>query len=410
MTRLIRVHAGRLVDGTGSPHIVDGAVLIEGERIVAVGPDAAVPTPAEADHRDFPDLTMIPGLVDCHSHLNLPGDGTSIENAAVDGDELLLLRSAENARKALESGVTTLRENGASHRTAFSIKEAIRRGIIRGPRLSISGRPLTVTGGHCWPFGGEADGIDGVRAAVRQLVKEGADWIKVMTTGGGTRNTNPYRASYTPQELRAIVDEAHASGRLTGAHASGMAGILASLDAGFDMIIHCNAYDTEGRHAFRPDVARRIVDQGAWVNPTMHVGRARIWRLERLATQRPLTETETADLARERRSYAERCDNFQGLLAAGVRLVAGSDVGWSYYRFGDFAHEVDAMAEAGMGAAAAFCAATLDCARSMGLDRDVGSLEPGKFADLLLVDGDPTVDIRALERVSAVFLGGEQIR
>ena len=405
-----RVQAGRLVDGTGAPPIDNGAVLIEGERIVAVGPAAAVPDSEGTERLEFPELTLVPGLVDCHSHVNLPGDGTGIENAAAEGDDLLLLRSAENARITLESGVTTLRENGAAHRTTFSLKEALRRGIIRGPRLSISGRPVTMTGGHCWPFGGEADGVEGVRRAVRQLAKEGADWIKAMTTGGGTLNTRPHHASYTPAELRALVDEAHACGRLAAAHASGLAGIVNSLDAGFDMIIHCSFYDTAGRHSFKEDVARQIADRGIWVNPTMHVSRARVWRLERLAEQRPLTEAEAADLEQRCLSYAERCNNFQGLLKAGVRQVAGSDAGWGYYRFGEFVHEVEAMAAAGMGASEALRSATLASAESMGVDRDVGSLEPGKLADLLLVRGDPTVDVTALSEVGAVFLGGQRVR
>ena len=174
---LTRITAGRLADGTGAPPIANAAVLIDGERIVAVGPAASVPTPDGAQTFDFPDRTLVPGLVDCHSHLNLPGDGTTIEGAAADGDDLALLRSAENARATLHSGVTTLRDNGAMNRTTFSIKEALRRKIITGPRLSISGRPITMTGGHCWPFGGEADGVEAVRQSVRQMIKEGADWI-----------------------------------------------------------------------------------------------------------------------------------------------------------------------------------------------------------------------------------------
>jgi imidazolonepropionase-like amidohydrolase len=405
---LTRITAGRLADGTGAPLIADAAILIDGDRIVAVGPAAQVPTPEHTQTLAFPDKTLVPGLVDCHSHLNLPGDGTSIESAAADGDDLLLLRSAENARTTLQSGVTTLRDNGAMNRTTFSIKEALRRKIITGPRLSISGRPITMTGGHCWPFGGEADGVEAVRQSVRQMVKEGADWIKMMATGGGTLNTLPYRPSYTVQELRAGVEEAHAANRLAAAHCSCTAGMVNALDAGFDMIIHGNFHDPDGRFVFDRDVAKRIADQGVWVNPTLHVNRVRLWRLERLAQERDLTESETADLALNRQRYRERQENMQGLLEAGVKLVAGSDSGWSYYAFGDFVHEIEAMASAGLGASAAFQAATLESARSMGVDGDVGSLEVGKYADLLLVESDPTVDPSALSRVAAVWLGGQR--
>jgi imidazolonepropionase-like amidohydrolase len=405
----LRITVGLLVDGTAAPPVEGAAVLIDGERIIAVGPEAQVPHPAGAETRDFPNSTLLPGLVDCHSHLNLPGDGTTLEGAAADGDDLLLLRSAENARITLQAGVTTLRDNGARHGTSFTIKEALRRKIIAGPRLSIAGRPITITGGHCWPLGGEADGVDGVRRMVRQMVKEGADWIKVMATGGGTLNTLPYRPSYTGAELRAVVDEAHSANRLAGAHCSCTAGVVNALDAGVDMIIHGNFNDPDGRFVFDADVARRIADQGVWVNPTLHVNRVRLWRLERLAEQRPLTGDEAGDLALQRRRYEERRANFQGLLEAGVKVVAGSDSGWSYYNFGGFIHEIEAMASAGLGIPAALRSATLQSAESMGVARDIGSVEAGKLADLLIVNGDPTVDISALNRVAAVYLGGSLV-
>jgi imidazolonepropionase-like amidohydrolase len=404
-----RIRVGLLVDGTGAQPLKNAAILIDGERIIAIGPDAQVANPQCAETLEFASHTLVPGLVDCHSHLNLPGDGTNIEGAAAEGDDMLLLRSAENARSTLQAGITTLRDNGARHRTTFSVKEAIRRRIISGPRLSISGRPITMIGGHCWPFGGEANGVDGLRQAVRQMVKEGADWIKLMATGGGTANTLPYRPSFTLDELRAAVETAHSASRLTAAHCSCTAGMVNALDAGIDMIIHGNFNDPDGHFALDRDVARRIADQGVWVNPTLHVNRVRLWRLEQFARERPLTDFETAELGRQRRSYGDRCENFQGLLAAGVKVVAGSDSGWSYYNFGGFVHEIEAMASAGLGVAAAFRSATLDSAESMGLARDVGSLEVGKLADLLVIDGDPTVDVAALSRVVGVFLGGARV-
>lgn len=406
---MTRIRAGLLVAQADRPSVRDGAVLLHGDRIAEVGPAAAVPTPPGATVLEFPDWTLLPGLVDCHSHLNLPGDGTTIEEAMSLSDELLLLRSADNARLALESGVTSLRENGAFHGTAAVIKEAIQRGIVRGPRLSISVRPVTVTRGHCWPFGGEADGVEGVRCAVRQLVEEGADWIKVMATGGGTLGTDQFRAYYGVPELQAAVDEAHRAGKLAAAHALCTQGIVNALDAGFDMIVHGYFYESDGRYAFRPDVARRIANQGVWINPTTHMARSRIWRLERLAPQQPLSDAERKELDAQRQSYEERCDMLRRLLDGGARLAAGSDAGWSHYAFGGFAHEIDAMAEAGMGAAAALRAGTLDSARAMRVDRDAGSLSPGKLADLLLVEGDPTTETAALTRVRGVFIGGQRV-
>jgi imidazolonepropionase-like amidohydrolase len=406
---MTRIRAGRLFDGTGAPPIVDAAILIDGERIVEVGPAAAVPTPEHAVTIDFPEQTLLPGLVDCHSHTNLPGDGTTIEQAAAETDEIHLLRSVENARTALATGVTTLRENGAVRETAFVLREAIRRGIVQGPRLSVAGRPITVTGGHCWPMGGEADGVEGVRQAVRQLVKEGADWIKAMSTGGGTLNTRPYQASYTIEELRAIADEGHRANRLVGIHCTGTAGIVNALDAGADMLIHAMFNNPDGTASLDQDLVTRIVDRGVWVNPTVHVMRARVWRYERLTRERALTDAEAADLALMTRRTDALFEHVSALVQAGVKLAAGSDCGWSHYAFGGFRHEIEALATCGLGTAKALRSGTLDSADAMGLAADVGSLEPGKLADLLVVDGDPLADLAALGNVTAVFLGGRRV-
>jgi imidazolonepropionase-like amidohydrolase len=175
------------------------------------------------------------------------------------------------------------------------------------------------------------------------------------------------------------------------------------------MIIHGNFNDPDGNFAFDKDVARRIADQGVWVNPTLHVNRVRLWRLEKEAAERALTDEETADRALQRRRYGEREANFQGLLAAGVKVVGGSDSGWSFYNFGGFVHEIEAMASAGLGIPGALRSATLQSAESMGVASDVGSVEVGKAADLLLVAGNPAVDTGALGRVAAVYLGGAQV-
>jgi len=404
------IRAGKLVDGTGSATISDGALLIDGERIAEVGPAAAVPCPEQAEQLEFPELTVMPGLVDCHVHLNNKGDGNPIVGREPGDDDLRLLQMSVGLQTALQNGITTLREAGAARRTAFSLKEALRRGIITGPRISVAGRPVTIVGGHAWPSGGEASGVDGVRTAIRQLCKEGADWIKIMGSGGGTPGTIPHRASFTAEEFNAAVDQAHALNRLTGSHVSGIEAIERALDASIDMLIHCAFYDTSGNYRFVPELAKRIADAGVWVNPTIHIRRVRIWRLERIAQERHLTEEEQRELDTQRKFHDERCDYFRGLMAAGVKQVAGSDSGYSYFRVGDFADEVEAMATEGMGAAAAVRAGTLDSAESMGLGREVGSLERGKYADLLLVDGDPTMDISALKRIGAVFSSGQRVR
>jgi imidazolonepropionase-like amidohydrolase len=210
--------------------------------------------------------------------------------------------------------------------------------------------------------------------------------------------------------LKAAVDQAHALNRLTGAHTGSIEGIERALKGGIDMLIHCGFWNTSGEYCFVPDLAKEIADRGVWVNPTLHIRRVRIWRLERLASTRGLTSDEAVELEYHRRLYLDRCNYFRGLMDAGVRQVAGGDSGYSYFMVGDFADEVEAMATEGMGAPTAVRSATLDAAESIGLGSVVGSLDVGKQADLLLVAGDPTVDITALKRPRAVFLGGTRVR
>jgi imidazolonepropionase-like amidohydrolase len=158
------------------------------------------------------------------------------------------------------------------------------------------------------------------------------------------------------------------------------------------------------------ELARRIADRGTWLNPTVHIGRTRIWRFERLSRERQLSEAETAEFGLVKDRYAVRCEHMSRLIQLGVRMAAGSDCGWSYYAFGGFRHEIEALASCGLGAAAALRAGTLDSATAMGLDREVGSVERGKLADLLVVAGDPLVDLHALGNIDAVFLGGTRVR
>ena len=188
--------AARILDGSGGPPLEDAAVLVEGSAISAIGrrDEIRAPDGATATTHDYGDATILPGLVDGHTHLVGIGDGTRGDDAAAQGDDLLLLRAGAHARVILHSGVTTIRENGSMRGVAFSVREAIRRGIIEGPRMVVAGRAVTITGGHLHYFGGEADGVDGVRQAVRQLLKEGADFIKIMSSGGSTPNVAPVPA------------------------------------------------------------------------------------------------------------------------------------------------------------------------------------------------------------------------
>jgi imidazolonepropionase-like amidohydrolase len=397
------VLADRVFDGRGDT-LVDAGVAIEDERIVCVGTRSELLARygSEARWASFPGSTLLPGLIDAHTHLIMPGTGVGIMDYAQMRDELLLLVAARNAALALSSGVTTVVDLGGKGELTFRLRDAIIQGVTPGPRLVLCGRALTITGGHGWPWLGEADGLDGVRHAVRQLCKEGADLIKVMVTGGGTPGTDGRRPSYTPAELAAIVDEAHARDRRVVGHCTATSGILRALDAGFDVIAHCQFLTPDGSDTFDEPLAQRVADQGVFVNPTLQINR--VLMSDRVAPDQFDSERRAALDAWTAR-YPRFADNVRRLRDLGVRLICGSDCGWGYSTFDETYLELDALVEAGLSPVEALISANGAAADALGLADRIGSIRPGLAADLLLVFGDPTVDVRALRQVRAVWMG-----
>ena len=406
------IRANRLFDGSGSRPLESAAVLLEGTRIRAVGRQWEIQEPdgAHAEVFEYGDATILPGLVDAHTHMMAPGDGTLGDDVAKDDDDMLLLQAVKNARHALHNGVTTARENGAKHRVGFSLKEGIRRRLAVGPRMVVSGRPVTMTGGHMWYCGSEADGEAAVRHEVRSLIKEGADFIKIMATGGSTRTSFGHLPSYTVTELSAAHDEAHRFGKLTAAHCANAAGVENALEAGIDMIIHCVFEDEFGRYEWRQDLADRLAAAGAWVNPTLHVVRAGIHAAETHIRQTGGTPQEIASLDASKRSLENRMEATGRLAKMGVHVTAGSDSPWSHYAPGLFVHEVEILAEAGLSNADALVSATSGAATSVGVGGEAGLLAEGRQADVLVVDGNPLEDLAQLWKVRDVFLAGQRVQ
>ena len=405
------IQTGRLIDGRGGPVQHEVALVVENDVISQVLPRNQLRLPDSGGHAvlDFPNATLLPGLIDCHTHTNMPGNGRTGEEVIPDGDDLRLLRSARNANLALRSGVTTMCDNGAWNRTGFALKEGILHGAVEGPRVLACGRPVTTTGGHCWFMGSEADGVDGVRHATRQLIKEGADFIKVMATGGSTSTSDPYRPAFTIEELSGIADEGHRRNKRVVAHCRCAQGMRDVLDAGYDMIIHGFFAGEDGLPRFDPELAYRIAEQEVWVNPTIHIGRSGIRALERKREETGLTQEEDANLPEWRRNYETCLEHCSRMLELGVKLVAGSDCGWGYYPFGQLAYELECLVQVGMSPLQAISAATCDAAKALDIHDKVGTLEPDKQADLLVVNGDPSTSILDLMKVQSVFKGGVQV-
>ena len=405
---------GKLIDGVAGKVQEGMAVAFQGSSIKWVGPASQAQSldsgGAQRETLDFPGGTLLAGLFDIHTHTNMPGDGRTGEQVNDDdSDEVRLLRAARNTAAAVASGVTTMCDCGSWNRTGFDLKEGLAAGLVEGPRVLVSGPPVTVTRGHLWYMGGEADGLDEVRKRVRYLIEQGADFIKVAASGGSTLTSDPYRASYSVAELTGLVEEAHNRDRSVLAHCRCTDAINIALDAGVDAILHCAFYDNDGSYRFDQKTADRLAASEVWLNPTMGIGNASRTRLAKLKNERALTPEEEDRLERSTVSGENSLAQFSALVKAGVKLVGGSDCGWSYYPFGDFQGEIMSLHDAGLSPIQAIYAGTRSPASALGnLDR-IGTVEAGKEADLLVVYGDPSQDLECLRDVAAVFKGGIRV-
>ncbi|MEZ4734398.1 MAG: amidohydrolase family protein [Caldilineaceae bacterium] len=265
------IQAGLLFDGSNGATQSDQAVLVTAGRITAVGPTAAIrqQAPPEIDVIDLGDACLAPGLIDSHTHLSLAGDGRPYAAMFSESDEMMTLIGAMNLRKHLAAGITTIREHGARNKVGFVLKEGVQRGYIPGPRMQVSGRPITCTGGHFHFCNEVADGEAEIRKAVRRLVHEGADYIKIMASGGGTAGTIPGRASYSVAELHAAVHEAHHFHRLTAAHCRAKESMVRAVEAGVDLMEHAEFLDPDDQLRFDPKLAEMMAEAGIWISPTL---------------------------------------------------------------------------------------------------------------------------------------------
>jgi imidazolonepropionase-like amidohydrolase len=408
------VYCAGLLDGNGGPAIGNAAVRLAGERIEAVGTEGNLrPQPGErlVEH-DLRHLWVTPGLIDEHTHLGLAGDGRKYEEMALDPDELMILAGVQNLRRHLAAGVTTLRDNGARNRVGLMLREGVRRGYLPGPRLLACGRPVTATGGHFWWCNEQADGEVEIRKAVRRLVHEGADHIKVMASGGGTVGTVPGRASYSTAELRAAAEEAHAFGRLTVAHCRAKESMVRAIEAGLDLMEHAEFLEPDGVMRYDSSIAERMREAGMYVSPTLQAaGYPTVLALREQRDRVGLTKAEEERLALAEERLNTRVEHFGLMLEAGLlpRMVAGSDSGCGNLTFGHLDYDLQLMVRGGMTPAQVVESATRVTAEAIGFGDQLGTLTPGKMADLIAVDGDPSRDIGAFGRVRAVFLGGQRV-
>ena len=405
------ITADRVIDSKGGPPIENGALLVRDGEIVSVGRAADVATPegASVESHHYPGCTALPGMVDCHTHHNGFGDGRAGDDLTLLADEILTVQAARNARASLFSGVTTIRENGPKNVTMFRLRDSINAGLTLGPRMVLCGRPVAIIGGHMGYFGGEVTGPNQTRALTRQLIKEGADYIKITATGGSTRTSFPLKPSFTVDELKAVTEEAHKFDKLTATHCLSSQGIANSLDADVDMIIHCAFKDGDGADNFREDIAERIGEQGVYVNPTLHVGRSSAWVMGHKRDDVGLTAQEEVALDDTRRSMDVKLDHSRRMIEMGLRVITGSDSSWGNYKLGNTVYEAEMLVHAGYTNMQGVLSVTSWAASALDMDDQVGTLEAGKLADVLVVNGNPAENVNDLWNVADVFFEGRKL-
>lgn len=397
--------ADRVIVGDGSAPLTGATVAIEDGKITGVYQgDVPESAAAGAQMRVFSGATIMPGMIDTHVHLNLPGDGTSLEDAVKEDEGVLVATATFTAGRALAAGITTVRDLGAMNSTVFNLKRALALGHGTGPRIVACGQPITITGGHTWYLGGEADGVDGLRRKVRGMVKQGADFIKVMGSGGGTVGTLSWRAAYTREEMQALADQAHELDRKIAVHCLCAESTEYAIDAGVDHIEHAGfLIDGKGNQKFDPRIADKLAKSGIPVTGTLAVSGAVV---KMMSARDNLTEAEQAFLTRWRGMMADNIEQFSKLREAGVRFVAGTDAGWRFTPFDGLPLEMEMMQQGGMSTLEAITAGTGFAAKAIGIDDTVGTLTAGLAADIIVVKGNPLDDLDRLRHLELVLQAG----
>lgn len=401
----IVLRAAQVIDGTGAEPIKNGVVVVTDDKIVAIGASGSVRIPSGARVINLGDATLLPGFIDAHTHIigRVLGDPEGQTSIVRDYESFGAILGVGNAEKTLMSGFTTIRNVGAPEFQDLALRKAINEGWVIGPRILTAAHSIGITGGHCDENGfkpglfdgdyktGIANGAEEVRAAVRYQVKYGADLIKICATGGVLSEGDAVGATqYTFEEMKAIVDEATKLDRKVAAHAHGTEGIKIAVRAGVTSIEHGSFLDEEG--------ARMMFERGTYLVPTLMAGET----VEKLAKSGVLKGL------RAEKALAAAVAMRKGIRFAVVNRVTialGTDAG--VIPHGTNGHEFTLMVEwGGMRPMDAIIAGTMNAAKLLGLDKTVGSLAAGKFADIVAVPNDPLKDIRRMERAVFVMKNG----
>lgn len=383
----VAIHHVHLIDGTGQ--VVEPAtVIVRDTTIRAAGPSRTIAIPRGATRINGRGLSLLPGLIDCHVHLCLGAEPDVVNAIEEETPTETLLKAARLARQTLEAGVTTVRDVGSRDHSIFALKQAIEKGLTPGPRIVGAGLAICMIGGHARFIGQEVQGPEQVRKVVREQIDAGAEVIKVIASGGVlTPGTSPDQAQLTLEELRSAVEEAATAGRKVAAHAHGASGMKNAIRAGVHSIEHATLMDEEAAGLFEKHAVYMV--------PT----------LSALATTGacrrgcgiPDDALEKAKTMSKRHQASFRQAHKRGLL-----IAMGTDAGTPFNYHGDNAQELERMVGLAMSPMEAIAASTSAAARLIGIHDQVGTIEQGKQADLLLVEGNPLRKIGILRDRSRI--------
>jgi imidazolonepropionase-like amidohydrolase len=396
------VRAGKLLDVKTGKLQTNQVVVIEGDKIVSVGPASEIKTSSADTLIDLPNATVLPGLIDAHTHLTFnPHFGYETLAISVPREALT---GAHNARLTLDAGFTTVRNVGARGYSDVALRDAINAGDVPGPRMLVSGPALSITGGHCdndlLPYeyhassDGAADGIEQVQHKTREIIKYGADLIKVCATGGVlSRGDDPNASQYTLEEMKAIVADAHRLGRKVAAHAHGAQGVIWASEAGVDSVEH--------GHLMNDAAVATLKKNGTYLVPTLYLVD---WQREHAA------QANLPEFAKRKMEMISAIgkQNAKKAFEAGVKIGLGTDA--AVYPHGLNAHELEVYVKLGITPLQAIQTATINDADLLGWSDKIGTIESGKWADIIAVDGDPLQDITTLQHVKFVMKGGEVVK
>jgi imidazolonepropionase-like amidohydrolase len=373
------------------------SIAVKGDKIAALNDNGKQPPP-DAEIMSFKGCTILPGLIDCHTHITLDASGDPFGQANRDSMPILAWKAAKHAKDTLLAGVTTIRDMGGVNDLDLELRDAINSGLLPGPRIIASGKVICMTGGHGWSIGREADGPDQVRQAVREQIKKGADIIKFMVTGGVlTPGSNPGALQMTYQELAAGIEEAHKAGRKTSAHAKGTEGIVNALKAGIDSIEHGTILNEEA--------VELLIKNQVSLNLTLSATYGITQIGPKLGASPSLVE-KTLSSKKTRQKSIALIKKYPDVI-----ITSGTDAGTPYNRHGANPKELELLCQEGFSPKTALLAATSQAAESLGLAKQIGSIVEGGYADLLVIDGDPLKDIGLLQKKTSfrLILKGGQV-